>query len=93
MKNAILENYKITKKGDIWSDKSNKYLQQRLCNGYYTINIKKKEYTVHRLVAETFIPNPNNKPYVNHIDCDKTNNKVDIQLSKELSWLFYQKIH
>lgn len=37
----------------------------------------KQRYRIHRLVAETFIPNPNNKPQVNHIDCDKSNNRVD----------------
>lgn len=38
----------------------------------------KKWYpTIHRLVAMTFIPNPGNKPCVDHIDCDKLNNRVE----------------
>lgn len=47
-------------------------------NGYYTVCICTKEgnvsVPVHRLVAECFIPNPENKPWINHIDSDKTNN-------------------
>ena len=38
---------------------------------------KKKTFTIHRLVAETFLPNPNNLLEVNHKDEDKTNNSVD----------------
>lgn len=49
--------------------------------GYYTIGLRKdgkvKQYRISRLVAEAFIPNPESKPYVDHIDTDKANNKAD----------------
>lgn len=48
--------------------------------GYHRLRmtIKRKRYAfkIHRLVAEAFIPNPENKPQVNHIDGNKSNNKV-----------------
>jgi NUMOD4 motif/HNH endonuclease len=48
--------------------------------GYKVIGLckenKKTHPSVHRLVALSFIPNVDNKDTVNHIDCDKTNNKV-----------------
>lgn len=46
-------------------------------DGYRAVVINKKHKLVHRLVAETFLPNPNNYPIVNHIDGDKTNAHVD----------------
>lgn len=50
-------------------------------DGYYVVNLyknhKTQQFRVHRLVAEVFIPNPNNLPEVNHKNEDKTDNKVD----------------
>jgi transposase len=53
-------------------------------NGYYRKNFewfengvkKKKRVNIHRLVVETFLPNPENKPCVNHKDCNKLNNHI-----------------
>jgi hypothetical protein len=53
------------------------------CNvgsGYLSVNLcSDKMYSrlIHRLVAQAFLPNPNNLPQVNHIDGNKKNNKVD----------------
>lgn len=46
---------------------------------------KTKAYKVHRLVANTFIPNPNNLETVNHINEDKTDNRVE-----NLEWMNYK---
>ena len=49
-------------------------------SGYYTTTLTKnhesKAFRVHRLIALTFIPNPENKPIVNHLDENKSNNNV-----------------
>ena len=49
--------------------------------GYFTVCLYKnkthKYYLIHRLVAQAFLPNLDNLPCVNHIDEDKTNNRVD----------------
>lgn len=50
-------------------------------DGYLSVPLSGKRYLVHRLVAQAFIPNPENKPQVNHIDGDKHNN-----FSANLEW-------
>lgn len=46
-------------------------------SGYIYIRVNIKKYALHRLVAQTFIQNLENKPFVNHIDGNKTNNSVN----------------
>ena len=53
------------------SGSGNRYKTVALCNGM------RKTFRLHRLVAAAFIPNPDNKPCVDHIDGNKSNNKAD----------------
>lgn len=71
----------MTDSGELFSKRTNKFLKQHLStSGYLTVATKVEGkdicFRVHRLVAEAFIPNPYNKPEVNHIDGNKTNNYV-----------------
>lgn len=65
-------NWKLTGQERIMNGTKNNYIQVCLRN-----NPIKKMFDVHRLVATAFIPNPDNKPCVNHIDGNKHNNRVE----------------
>ena len=44
--------------------------------GYYSVSLNRRPYTKHRLIAKQFIPNPDNLPFVDHMNRDKTDNHV-----------------
>lgn len=75
-------NYEVSTSGEVRNIKTNKILKGTILRNEYrtvqlTINDKPKSKMVHRLVAETFIPNPNNYNIVDHIDRNKHNNNID----------------
>lgn len=80
-------NYEVSDLGSVrslnWRGKGN---SQRLFlkphnKGYLQVELAnergRKTFLVHRLVADAFIPNPDHYPLVNHLDADRTNNRVE----------------
>ena len=88
--------YQVSSLGRVKSlsrrDRLNRVIQEKILKpqlhrtGYLQVILckegKRRSYLVHRLVAETFIDNPEDKSQVNHKDEDKTNNKVE-----NLEWM------
>lgn len=75
--------YQVSTQGRVYSYLNYKIIKQQLnCHGYYSVILynkygKAKRESVHRLVALTFIDNPNSFPVVNHKDENRTNNNVN----------------
>lgn len=87
MKQYNNTNYSITESGLVYNNKTNRFLKltirkerrSKYARAYVGLSINKKQkwFTVSRLVAELYIPNPNNYSQVNHIDGNPLNNCKD----------------
>ena len=68
-----LEGYQVSNKGRLRNTATNRVYKGPInVYGYPMFN----SIPIHRLVAEAFLPNPDNKPFVDHIDTDRANNDV-----------------
>lgn len=84
------DNYMVSNLGRVKSLKRGILKLIKNKNGYYYISFSKygkiKTFIVHRLVAEAFLPNPDNKPQVDHINTNRTDNRVE-----NLRWTTYKE--
>lgn len=75
-------NYSINELGEIRNDSTGRIKSAYInpSNGYLTVDLyrgnKPQKVTVHRLLAEAFIPNPENKPCIDHKDGNRQNNEL-----------------
>ena len=69
--------YQISSEGRVWSNISKRYLGGHNSIGYMQVNFNGNIKLIHRLVAEAFIENPENKPQVDHINTITDDNRVE----------------
>jgi hypothetical protein len=74
--------YAVSNTGKVKNVRTNQLLKQVLGNrGYLRVSLInnkiKKTFLVHRLIAMSFLENTDNKPYINHLDGNKLNNRLD----------------
>ena len=70
------ENYSVSNLGVVRNDKKGRILKQSNNDGYKVLRLNDILHRAHILVAKAFIPNPENKECVDHIDTNRANNNV-----------------
>lgn len=72
------DDYCATRDGRIYSLKTLRYLKKGDDTyGYDTVNLSGKTHKVHRIMARTFLSNPDDLPHIDHIDRNRKNNHID----------------
>lgn len=89
--NYMISNWGNVKSLNYINTGEEKILKQiKNSKGYLQVGLNKngkcKRYLIHRLVAEAFLPNPDNKPCIDHINANKTDNRVE-----NLRWCTYKE--
>ena len=86
----LISNIGRVKRIDCKNTQKERILKNCKCNGYYGVSLSKNGAKslelIHRLVAEAFIPNPENKPCIDHINTIKSDNRVE-----NLRWVTYKE--
>lgn len=80
--------YAITESGCVINLETGCIRKHTIRVGYPSVFIKGKNFHIHRLLAELYIPNPKNLPQVNHIDADRTNFSLS-----NLEWVTAKQNH
>lgn len=84
--------YLINKTGTLYNTKSKRFISTTIKNKYIRYNVDWSRRMVHEVLADQFIPNPNNYNSIDHIDCNKMNNDlsnlewVDIEENKNRAY-------
>jgi len=77
-KDLDISGYEVSINGEVRNKITGKVLKTHINNkGYIRVNLKKINYAIHRLLAIAFIPNPENKPIIDHINDIRTDNRVE----------------
>ena len=83
----INQNLKLREDGKLFNiETGEEFIPCIASNGYYQVVYNGKRQSLHRIIAELFIPNPENKPCVDHKNRDKLDNRVE-----NLEWVTYSE--